>query len=330
MNPSPSFDPSADERAALWAARLDGSSLSTADRTELDAWLAENPAHRALLSQYCQFSADLEQQLPALVQSGAVSMPAIASPACPPRSRWRALWVGGVLGAAAAIALSFHFTQPRSDSHNLATAVAQRHALTLSDGSQLELNAHTTLRVDFDRHERRVRLAQGQAFFTVAKDTARPFIVETPAGSIRVTGTRFDVHTDAASSFEVTVLDGSVQVRAGASHAPVALTARDHFSARGEQLSVTSLSPAALADRLAWRDGRVVFADTPLRDALAHFARHHGRKITAAPAIADLRIGGRFNLDDLEGFFTALESIHPVQILSDRDGSIQVTARPAA
>ncbi len=329
MNPSSaSFDPSAEERAALWAARLDGSSLSAADRNELDAWLAENPAHRALLSQYCQFSADLEQQLPALVQSGAVSMPAIASPTRPQSSRWRALWIGGFLTATAAIVVLSLRVTSGIESHNLATAVAQRHALTLSDGSHVELNAHTTLRVDFDREERRVRLAQGQAFFTVAKDAARPFLVETPAGSVRVTGTRFDVQTSPASAFEVTVLDGSVQVRAGAANAPVTLTAYDHLSATGEQVSVTSLSPAALADRLAWRDGRVVFADTPLRDALAHFARHHGRKITATPAIADLRIGGRFNLDDLEGFFTALESIHPVQILRDRDGSIQVTARP--
>ena len=325
---SHSFDPSTEERAALWAARLDGSSLSTADRNELDAWLAENPAHRALLSQYCQFSADLEQHLPALAQSGAVSMPAMGSPARPRRSRWRALWIGGFFTAAAAIAVFSLRVTPGIESHNLSTAVAQRHALTLSDGSQIELNAHTTLRVDFDRDQRRVRLAQGQAFFTVAKNTDRPFIVETPAGSVRVTGTRFDIHTDAASPFEVTVLDGSVQVRAGASHAPVTLTARDHLSATGEQISVTSLSPAELADRLAWRDGRVIFDDTPLRDAIAHFARHHGRKITAAPAVADLRIGGRFNLDDLEGFFTALESVLPVQILRDRDGSIQVAARP--
>lgn len=325
---SHSFDPSTEERAALWAARLDGSSLSAADRTELDAWLAQNPAHRVLLSQYCQFSADLEQHLPALVQSGAVSMPAIASPARSRTSRWRALWVGGFLTAAAAIAVLSLRVAPGIESHNLSTAVAQRQALTLSDGSQIELNAHTTLRVDFDRAERRVRLARGRAFFTVAKDTDRPFIVETPAGSVRVTGTRFDVHTDTASPFEVTVLDGSVQVRAGASHAPVHLNARDHLSSTGEHISVTPLSPAELADRLAWRDGRVVFADTPLRDAIAHFARHHARKITAVPAVADLRIGGRFNLDDLDGFFTALESILPVQILRDRDGSIQVAARP--
>lgn len=327
--PSQPFDPAADERAALWAARLDGSALSAEDRAELDAWLAASPAHRALLSQYCQFSADLEQHLPALVASGAVSMPAIASPARRRLTSWRALWVGGFLGAAAAIALSVHLSSPATESRNLATAVAQRQALTLSDGSRIELNAHTTLRVELGREERRVRLAQGQAFFAVAKDPARPFIVETPSGSVRVTGTSFDVRTESASPFEVTVVEGSVQVRSGAA-APVALGALDAFSITPAGAALEALSPSTLADRLAWREGRVVFNDTPLHEALARFSRYHGRNLTAAPAVADLRIGGRFSLDDLEGFFTALEAIHPVQILRDPDGSIQVTARPAS
>ena len=327
--PSQPFDPAADERAALWAARLDGSSFSAEDRAELDAWLAASPTHRTLLSQYCQFSADLEQHLPALVESGAVSMPAIASPARRRLRSWRALWVGGFLGAAtAAVALTLHLSAPDIESRNVATAVAQRQALTLSDGSRIELNAHTTLRVELARDERRVRLAQGQAFFAVSKDPKRPFIVETPSGSVRVTGTSFDVRTESAASLEVTVLEGSVQVRSG-SAAPFALGAYDAISVTPAGAALESLSPNALADRLAWREGRVVFNDTPLRDALARFSRYHGRNLTAAPAVADLRIGGRFSLDDLDGFFTALEAIHPVQILRDPDGSIQVTARPA-
>ena len=67
MNTSLShLDPAAEDQAALWAARLDGSVLSTADRIALDAWLAVSPDHRTLLSRYCQFSADLEQQMPLL------------------------------------------------------------------------------------------------------------------------------------------------------------------------------------------------------------------------------------------------------------------------
>ena len=76
MTSSPCYlDPASEEQAALWAARLDGASLTATDRAALDAWLAEDAAHRALLSRYCQFSADLEQQLPLLVAAGAVELP---------------------------------------------------------------------------------------------------------------------------------------------------------------------------------------------------------------------------------------------------------------
>ena len=76
MNPSPApISPAIDTDAALWAARLEGGTLDAADRNALDAWLAASPAHRAALSMYCQFSADLEVQLPALVGAGRVALP---------------------------------------------------------------------------------------------------------------------------------------------------------------------------------------------------------------------------------------------------------------
>ncbi|MBI2497024.1 MAG: FecR/PupR family sigma factor regulator, partial [Opitutae bacterium] len=100
-------DPVTDEQASFWAARLDGSVLSAADRTALDAWLAADPAHRAALSAYCQFSADLEQQLPLLegIKDGPAGNPTALTTAQPrPWLRWP-LMAGAALSAAAAVAL---------------------------------------------------------------------------------------------------------------------------------------------------------------------------------------------------------------------------------
>ncbi|MEJ1971442.1 MAG: hypothetical protein WDM96_02705 [Lacunisphaera sp.] len=63
-------------------------------------------------------------------------------------------------------------------------------------------------------------------------------------------------------------------------------------------MDVTTLSPAALADALAWRQGQVIFNGTPLREALARFARYHGRSLTASDEAAHQRVGGRRSLDD--------------------------------
>jgi transmembrane sensor len=211
--------------------------------------------------------------------------------------------------------------------------MAARQILNLADGTRVELNAQTSLQIQIDRNGRRVRLASGEAFFAVHKEAARPFIVETPAGSVRVTGTQFNVRAETAAPLEVTVVEGSVQVRpadsAGRPGATVWLGAGDQLSAGPDGVDVRALSANALDDALAWRQGQIVFADVPLRAALARFARYHGRGITATAATADMRVGGRYSLDDLDGFLASLPDILPVPVLVTRspDGTVQVSLR---
>jgi len=322
-------DPASDEQAALWAARLDGSTLTATDRAALDAWLAEDSTHRTLLSRYCQFSADLEQQLPALVAAGAVAMPAEAAPRR--RGRWLPWGAGAALAAAAAVALVFGLGREQTQMENVATPTAMRQTLALADGSRVELNAQTSLRVAIDGRERRVRLASGEAFFAVRKDASRPFTVETPAGSVQVTGTQFNVRADSPAALEVTVVEGSVQARpedaAGRAGAPVALAAGEQLSAGPGGVEVHALTPAALDDALAWREGQIVFNGVPLRLALARFARYHGRGISATADAAECRVSGRYSLNDIDGFFAALEEALPVRVTHSLNGTVQVSLR---
>lgn len=328
MNPvPPSPDSRLDEQASLWAARLEGSVLSAQERVALDGWLAEHPAHRARLSEYCQFSADLEQHLPELVATGAVSMPTTRPPSS---RRWAIkLMLGSSLAAAAVVAFLFFPSRPATQSTSVVSPLAQRQAITLADGSRVELNAHTSLQIEIDQKNRHVRLADGEAYFSVAKDASRPFIVETPSGAVRVTGTVFNVRADAEAKLEVTVVEGSVQVRAGADRgqAPVMLHPGEQLSTNGSAVQVATLSPSDLNNALAWREGQIVFVGAPLREALARFARYHGRGITVDPEAAQLPIGGRFNLDDLNGFFNALELGFPVQVDRAQNGMIHVSRR---
>lgn len=323
-------NPVADDQAALWAAKLDGSVLTADDRIALDHWIEANPAHRALLSSYCQFSADLEQQLPSITGIRDQAADAGTARATVQPSPWlrRSLLAGAALTAAAAVALTFWIRNASSQSQDFSTPAAHRQTLTLTDGTRVDLNAHTSLQVDISRSSRHVRLADGEAFFDVSRDPARPFIVETPHGSVRVLGTRFNVRTDDAAALEVTVADGSVQVRTGTPGAsPVPLAAGDTLASTGNTPSVRALSDDELADVLAWRQGQIVFAGTPLKEAVARFARYHGRGITASPAAGELRVGGRFSLDDLDGFLSALEQVLNVRISRDLSGTIHVNAR---
>lgn len=324
--------PSAEEAASLWAARLEGEDFSASDRRALEAWLAAAPEHRALLSEYCQFSAELEEKLPAVLARGTVTLPPVRSRR---RVRHPGVWLGLALAAAACVALLFWVGRPRQDVRSIATSVGQRQSLTLNDGTRIELNARTSLLVEQTGRERHVRLAEGEAFFTVAKDKSRPFVVETPNGSVRVTGTVFDVRTEASQSLDVTVVEGSVQVRpgefgSGQPSAPVSLVAGDQLAAAATGVSVSNLPAEEVGNRLAWRQGQVVFEGVPLREALGRFARYHGRGIVASPEAAELRVGGRYSLDDLDGFFSALEQVLPVRVTHDLSGTVTVGLRPQA
>jgi transmembrane sensor len=330
MNSFPQcLDPAAEEQAALWAARLDGSSLTAADRTTLDAWLAENPVHRTLLSHYCQFSADLEEQLPVLVAAGAVELP---SDSVPRRSRpWLTWGIGALAATAAVVILMFWQTRPQTQSENLATPMALRQTINLVDGTRVELDAQTSLQIEIDGKERRMRLASGEVFFAVHKDARRPFIVETPAGSVRVTGTQFDVRAETAATLEVTVVEGSVLARpseaGGRPGVPVSLAAGDHLSAGPDGVAIRALNAAAIDAALAWRQGLIVCNGMPLREALARFARYHGRGITATVGAAEQRVVGRYSLDDLDGFLAQLEEALPIRVTRSLNGTVQVSLR---
>lgn len=333
-------DSSREEQASIWAARLEGGTLSAADRDALDVWLNADATHRPLLSRYCQFSVDLDEPLLALVATGAVTLPpepeANATAFAPARTvlwrHWNLKWVAGTaLAAAAAVALVVGVTRPVPTATTIATAAAQRTSLTLSDGTRVELNAHTRLTAAMSANERRVQFSGGEAFFTVRKDASRPFIVETPAGSVRVTGTVFGVRSETASDLEVAVVEGSVQVRPSdsASDRPTDafnLGALERLSAIRGSVERSKLSAAELDDALAWRQGQVVFRNVALNEALQQFARFHGRKIipSSAVAVSGKSVGGRYSIDDLEGFLQGLEATHDVHVSHEGSGTIRV------
>jgi transmembrane sensor len=329
MNPDfPADSSRVDETAALWAAKLKGGVLKARDRDALQAWLARDPAHHWSLAQYQHLNAELDVGLSSLAAAGRIMSPATENR---PRSN---AWALGILAAGlAAFAVVFALRpaiQPSGPA--FATRIAERQSVKLSDGSRADLNAQTRLAVEFRESERRVRMEQGEALFTVTKNPARPFVVETPGGRIRVTGTVFNVRTSAEGKLEVTVLEGTVEVQppaATAVAAPLRLGVGDAVTLDHQDVALRRMTREAAVEAAAWRDGRVIFDDEPLAEALGHFAQFNGRTITVAPEVARQRVGGRYALDDLDGFLAGIERTMPVPVRVERlaDGSIRLSAR---
>jgi transmembrane sensor len=96
------------------------------------------------------------------------------------------------------------------------TDIGERRSLTLADGSTVDMNSHSSIRVEFSATERRIEMRDGQALFQVVKDKSRPFIVQAGAATVRAVGTQFDVYRK-HSGTTVTVLEGRVAIYARAS-----------------------------------------------------------------------------------------------------------------
>ncbi len=318
-----------EEEAAVWAARLDGGTLNEAQQHDLQAWLQADPRHRDLLAGYCQLSADLEWALPAVLSSEA-ERPQLSAPEPVPASRsvvrFVLPWViaGAMAAAAAVVVLTRPVAAPVQS--EIAVANGMRETVILADGSKVLADAGTRMAVAQDRHSRRVALTHGQAFFSVAKEPERPFLVQTQAGEVRVTGTRFAVEVFGESDVRVLVEEGSVEMTAKASGARVCLSKGDGVRTEGLAVRRETLSAEAVEDALAWRQGQVVFADEPLARAVARLARHHGKTVQVDPTVAGLRVGGRYSLDDWEGFLATLAELFPVQVVRTAEGA-EVKAR---
>ena len=111
----------------------------------------------------------------------------------------------------AIVVLSSVLVWQRERYPSYATDIGEHRSLALSDGSMVDLNARSKLRIEFSKDERLVELLEGQALFQVAKDKSRPFIVKSGDATVRAVGTQFDVDRKATGT-TVTVLEGRVVV----------------------------------------------------------------------------------------------------------------------
>ena len=305
------------------------------------AWRAADPRHEMAVAQTEQALALLDE-LPAvrapLEARLAETMPSADRVA--PRSVFRpAVWLGG-LAAALALAAGLWFLTPArpAEAQRFATAAARQQQIALNDGSVVDLNVNSDVRVRLLPHERQLTLAAGEAHFAVAHDTARPFIVTAAGVSVRAVGTAFSVRVGEAG-VEVLVTEGRVEVtREGATSAMTAAPGPMHLAA-GERTVVghgaASATPTietvpadALNAAVRWHSRLMTFSDLPLRDVVVLFNRRNSLQLVLADEkLGDQRIGGTFAADQVEAFVRLLEN--DGDILAERRGSAEIALRRA-
>ncbi|MGH8210217.1 MAG: FecR family protein [Steroidobacteraceae bacterium] len=220
------------------------------------------------------------------------------------------------------------------------TDIGERRSITLSDGSTIELNARSNVRVKFSKAERGVELVDGQALFEVAKEKARPFVVHSGAAVVRAVGTQFDVYRN-KSGTTVTVVEGRVTVahegsaivagtpdwRANAAASP---PRSPTFVSAGEQVTVTEREmatpkPANVAAATAWMEHRLIFDGARLSDVVEDLNRYNTRQIVIEDeGLQDFRISGVYSSTDPASLIRFLREQPGVRVI-DTDEGVRIT-----
>ena len=284
--------------AASWLLRRRDFDVWTEDDEHaFDAWQSETVAHRIAYLRLEAVWQDADR-LTVLRQGPKRRVLSLLRDAAPKSARFiAALAVISGLG----IANSFYFSAPAVLSY--ATAVGERKIVKLADGSRIELNTDTSIRLSMSGRERRVALLTGEAFFQIAHNANRPFVVD--AGNYRVTdlGTQFAVRRS-ARRLQVDLVEGSARFESsdGGQRSAV-LKPGDTIVATVDSFSIRKKPVDVVSDALGWRRGMLVFHHTPLSDVIAEFNRYNTQKMAIAdPSVAGRTITATLPTNDITAF----------------------------
>lgn len=352
---SPTQNHSAIEEAAGdWLARRDAGTWSDADQAAFDRWLNESPLHRVAflrlediwersrrlkalgagvepgevppsgswnLSPFFDRAESPQAFAPSSNQQDALALHALTGQESVKHERGRVLHALAA-GFLLVIALATGWLLWPADV-TYRTPVGGTASVPMSDGSKVTLNTDSQVRIALTERERRIELERGEAFFEVAKDPGRPFVVSAGDQRVIAVGTKFSVRRE-ADEVVVVVTEGRVRVQSEAlsirTDAAPLLSAGmiAHVSDTGVLIKEKPIAEAEEA--LSWRSGVLVFKDVTLAEAVAEFNRYNARPVVIEDAdIAEFAVAGNFRATNVDAFVRLLERGYPLRVEQRED-----------
>ena len=318
MKTTPPSPDSVHAQAVDWQLRIRSENCPETERHAFNTWLEESASHRQA---YETVLAQWEWMEPFKAMNFPARDAALRYRGKSPRRLF-------IYSAAATLLLAMGLTAFMPNGwlgipHTYVAEKGDRQTVTLADGSQIELNTESEVRVHFNHWQRSVEIIKGEAFFTVNHDAERPFEVRAGSGRIRDIGTAFEVYIKPEHVI-VAVQDGIVEVQASGKRE---LTAGQQlaFSNSGEFQALQAQDVAGLT---AWRQGNLVFRNRRLDDVLAEVGRYHDTRVRLQnETLGKLRVSGTFHTAELGDTLNAIAAILPVNI--DHVGTHEIVLKSA-
>lgn len=290
------------DQAAAWLFRRDAGPLTAQEETAFAAWRAVSVNAQAFRS--------LESLWAELGDIPPSRHPTVQETSWPPATQRRWIGIAATVAAVLLVVLGVALDLPlrlQADAMADGSGLLDR---VLPDGSMVTLDSGAAIRVDFTDKTRAIRLLRGEALFTVAHDSTRPFVVETGPGRVLALGTRFLVRR-LADGASVTVLESRVRVgcdTCAPQGAEVAPGQKVTFGTAG----LSAIQAVNAEDEAAWTRGKLIFTERPLGEVVAELDRHfQGHVLLWGDGLAQRRISGVFSIAPVDQAFEGLRtSLH--------------------
>jgi transmembrane sensor len=330
----PNLASSGEPDAAEWVARLQNRPNDLGLRRDFDSWLKADPANKDAYASAWDAWARLgalsdEPEILAARARLKSELAADQRRRARPQVRWAAavaaLVTAGGFGTALWLATAPSDHAPAVAPAQTAqavyrTGVGEQKTITLADGSVATLSTDSVLRVTEWGARRALTLDRGEAFFQVAKNPQRPFVVTADGRTVTALGTAFNVRVD-PGKWSVSLLEGKIRVADPAAHNSVDLLPGSRLEQQvGSTWAVAAADVAALT---SWRDGSLTFDDQPLAKIVGELNRYSVRKIRIdSPRVAATPMSGRFKTGDVSGFVDALSAYGAAKVKTGQAGEI--------
>lgn len=302
--------------AILWVT-CEKEGMNEAQQKQMKLWLEESDEHKQAYNQiksvqsvFSKLPNTYSRQLSSIAHKGARRVKLIeqAKP---------------VLSYAAAIILTLAFMFNSYDYFipNFNTTLKTQNEIvsdkTLPDGSQITMDAKTSMNIKYYANKREVILHEGQVLFKVAKDASKPFTIMSGSTSIEVVGTQFEVKK-LDKTTTVSVEEGIVKIGhiANVNTKPQIITRLY----KGEKVilkndgKIEFLGDTPIGQIATWRNGEIIFSNTTLQESFEVFSKYNEFDFVLGKGVDNLTFSGKFDTNGIDKFLNAIQKIYPLHI----------------
>ncbi len=340
------------EESALWVVRMEQQTLSDQETKELKSWLKASLVHAQIFRETLEVygRADILMVLAELLPLEQVKQP-------PPRPSLYRQYSLAVAACVIALVTTLSvllwqgggnpFDNGQRDMASYSTEIGDSKVIVLSDGSTVILNTDTLIDIRFDEQRRQLLLDRGEAYFEVAKNPGRPFIVYAGDGQITAVGTAFSVYKR-QNVVEVTVKEGKVTVQSdraildalptppmnnslsagGSPIKAVLLQSGQVATYDGDKIiaQIETVEPKEMVRNLIWQQGMLAFEAEPLENVIAEFSRYNQQEIIIVDdELKSVKVDGYFKSDDITGMLNSLQYNFEIKITRLDNDSISLS-----